>query len=289
LEPEPYWIYHHRFWSDGESFVRELKQAERAQDLIDLLEGARLDNVNEAIRTYRNWHRGILKKRLRLLTTMGSEKWYRFFRKNRKELALALWTLLALHKTEREAAIDGLAWGLYRTRKDSFRSALQEELRLLGVAETAKLTDSKLLQELYRISRWDARSIVRTFNRDLQREIREALEVVRRPYDRRELSRLIRDEVMKRDEWKAPQIGLHTALHSWGSAVNEFYKRSSILAARFNFVPTESAVCEECKVLVSQNPHTYRAVLAKPTPLHLQCIHKWKPVYVSLERPWLGG
>lgn len=220
---------------------------------------------------------------------MSSEKWNRFYRKNRKELTLALWTLLTLHRKERETAISQLAWPLYRTRKESFRNALQEEMRSIGVPGMANLTDSKLLGELYRISRWDARSIVRTFNKDLEREIREVLGIVIHPWDRNELSRLIRDQMMKRDSWKALQIGLHTALHSWGSAVNEFYKRSLVLVARFNFVPVESAVCEDCITLVAQNPHTYRSVLAKPTPRHLQCIHRWRAEYVSLERPWLGA
>lgn len=139
------------------------------------------------------------------------------------------------------------------------------------------LSDRRAVNQMLGEARWAARSIARTYNKDLERAIGRIKEAWVKEHgslkglNRNILASRLRLWARKRSSWKNRQIGLYHAGTADGRAVRDFLDKNGI-QGRARVMPLD-AICDVCKTLVSRGWMTIQEVLAVILPVHPWCPH----------------
>jgi len=193
-----------------------------------------------------------------------------------------------LYSMERDD-ITALAGDLLERRKAAWVTALQELAREHGCRSRRPTAPRReQLKELQRQAREDARSIARTWNRDVLREIRRLYDANPRG-NRRYYARNMERWADARSEWKDPQIALQTEATTRWYAQEEF-RRLNGLNERFVF-SGPPPTCEVCVRLFAAGVVDKRFVERHATPVHVNCPHEWTavaPKQLRCKDMWLG-
>ncbi len=184
-----------------------------------------------------------------------------------------------------------LSRAILSQRTRAWRDAIQEEAAKLGVRRRANAPSGADLDTLRQMSQEDARSIRRTYNADLEREIRRLFDENPRGNRTYYTSRL--DAwYEKRRAWKDKQIALWNNKTARHEATEQFKALNGIRGAKSVFTGP-APVCDDCADKFAMGEVEQRVVDRYPTPLHLGCPHSW--VVTQMPRPdvplnelWMG-
>lgn len=191
------------------------------------------------------------------------------------------------YRMERED-VAALADQLLDQRKHAWTTALTELAREMGCDRSPRAPSGGDLAELKRMSREDARSIAKTWNKDSQREIERLYEANHRG-NRYYYAKRMEQWAAERNTWKAPQIALNTAQQTRHVAQQAFYKANG-LGKQYVF-DGPPAVCEECVGHYAAGVVDQKYVDTHPAPVHINCPHWWKALpreRIPCSELWLG-
>jgi len=163
---------------------------------------------------------------------------------------------------------------LTRTRQKAYEDEITIQARRVGCARgRGRLTTGPSLRALDELSKRDAASIARTYNRDLAYAIRSVRDAAPRANRHIYRHRLLIWE-NKRKVWKDRQIAEYT--------VNSARRQAQVDFVRFNNVegfavlePT-SAVCPICIGWVARGEVPLNVAMNNPPPYHVNCPHTWR-------------
>ncbi len=188
---------------------------------------------------------------------------------------------------EDEAA---LAAQIERQRSRAWQTALEEEAQKVGVRARANAPRRDDLQYLRDVSRSDAESIARTYNADLEKQIR-ALFTENPRGNRQFYASRLEAWYSKRAAWKDRQIALMNEKSARYYATQRFREMNLIGRAKFRF-DGPSPVCDECIDNFAAGEVEQEYVDTHPTPVHIGCNHDWKgtkyQLGVSRRDVWIG-
>lgn len=196
---------------------------------------------------------------------------------------------LLWHMTDDDA--ETLRRDLQRQMTRSFQGELTRQARAFG-CPTARgnAPRGRDLEHLRTISKRDAESITRTYNRELLNQIariyRESPRLNRYGWARR-----LQQWSDRRAAWKSQQIALNTELALKHYTQMRFYEENGIKTGfRFAGPPP---VCKQCSQLFAKGTVTLAFVEKAPAPVHVSCPHFWKavnptPKTIPCNRIWLG-
>lgn len=182
-----------------------------------------------------------------------------------------------------------LAGQLLSQRSTAWRGAIEDEARRLGVKRPVGPPRGVDLDDLRRMSLEDARSIVRTYNADLQSEIQRLYAANPRGNRQYYISNLERWHA-KRSEWKNRQIALQTNKTARYAAQQRF-KELNRITTQYRFTGP-APVCDDCAAQFAAGVVDQKHVDRNSTPLHPNCPHEWAMVApragVPLDELWIG-
>lgn len=188
--------------------------------------------------------------------------------------------------------IKALESELLNQRREAWRSYMREEARRFGCAESnvrsAKRTD---LTDLRRMSREDARSIAKTWQRDLAAQVRRVRKEF--PHATRSVwAREMESWAAARSKWKNAQIAMYTQQTARQHAQTRFAKVNNL--ERKLVFDGPPPVCPICLRLYAAGVVTQEFADANPCPVHPFCPHYWRVLPNPNERIpcgklWLGG
>lgn len=200
-----------------------------------------------------------------------------------------LLTTLRLLYQMQDADIMALADELLERRKVEWVTALNELAVQHGCqrgrANAPRLGD---LQRLRDMSIADARQIARTWNRDVERQLRVLFESNIRGNRFYYYSNMER-WANERAAWKNPQIAIQTAQSTRWYA-QERFREMNALRQRYIFTGPPP-VCEECVGHFAAGIVDERYIRRNPTPIHIGCPHEWEalaPERIPCDEIWLG-
>lgn len=186
--------------------------------------------------------------------------------------------------------INALADELLNARIRAWKQGLSELIRASGGRRAPREPSGRDLDELRRMSREDAQSIARTWNKDVEREIerlRQQNPRANRQYYYSNLERW----AAQRATWKDAQIALNTEQTTRQYARQRFYEENR-LKTKMRFVLAGAPpVCGDCSRLFARGVVTERYVRSHPTPRHPNCAHEWRPVNtpkIPSREMWVG-
>lgn len=183
-----------------------------------------------------------------------------------------------------------LAAQIERQRSRAWMTALEEEARKVNVRARANAPRRDDLQYLRELSRSDAASIARTYNRELEKQIRDLF--AENPRGNRQFyaSRL-EAWYGKRASWKDRQIALMNEKSARAYATQRFRDMNLIGRATYRFVGP-APVCPDCADMFSKGVVEQQFVDTNPAPLHPNCPHEWTgtkyQLGVSRQDVWVG-
>jgi len=178
--------------------------------------------------------------------------------------------LAYMMQPEDEAA---LAAQIERQRSTAWVTALEEEARKVGVRARANAPRLGDLQYLRGLSQQDAASIVNTYNRDLEKQIRALFTENRRGNRQFYISRL-EAWYSKRAAWKDRQIALMNEKTARAYATQRFREMNLIGRATYRF-EGPAPVCPDCADMFSMGEVEQQVVDTNPAPIHVNCPHSW--------------
>lgn len=180
---------------------------------------------------------------------------------------------------------------LLDARKRAWDLALRELAAANRCTRTPNAPSGDDLRELKQMSHDDARSIAKTYNADLGREIQRLYDANPRG-NRTYYSANLEQWVERRAKWKDAQISLTTEQTTRAYAQGRFRDMNDLSGrgARF-IVQPRLAVCKICTKLIGYGVVDQQTVDRNPLPAHIGCAHEW----VQLSAPriqcrdlWLG-
>lgn len=190
-------------------------------------------------------------------------------------------------QSEDEAA---LAAQIERQRARAWMNALEEEARKVGVRARANAPRFEDLQYLRDLSRRDADSIVNTYNRDLEKQIR-ALFTENRRGNRQFYSSRLEAWYQKRAAWKDRQIALMNEKTARYYAQQRFRDMNLIGKGTYMFAGP-APVCDDCIDEFAAGEVEQQHVDEHPAPLHPNCPHEWQgtkyQLGVARRDVWVG-
>src|SRR3990172_5408923 len=179
--------------------------------------------------------------------------------------------LAYMMQPEDEAA---LAAQIERQRSTAWVTALEEEARKVNVRARANAPRLGDLQYLRGLSQQDAASIVNTYNRDLEKQIRALFTENRRGNRQFYISRL-EQWYDKRAAWKDRQIALMNEKSARYYATQRFREMNLIGRATYVFSGPAPA-CDDCIAEFAAGHVDREHVDEHPAPLHPNCPHEWQ-------------
>lgn len=183
-----------------------------------------------------------------------------------------------------------LARLIERQRADAWKTALEEEAAKVGVRRKANAPRMGDLQELRNLSQRDAASVVQTYNRDLEREIRRLYDANPRGNRQYYMSNLERWHD-QRAAWKNRQIALYSQKTARHYAQQRFRDENGAYGQTYVF-SGPAPVCDDCAEQFAAGEVDQRHVDENPTPLHPNCPHEWDAAGFRLSVPadqlWTG-
>jgi hypothetical protein len=165
-----------------------------------------------------------------------------------------------------------LAGVIAGTNKDTYEAVGRAELARWGQPAPFSLRDKGIARDMNKAARASAKSIRRTHNTDLRAAARN-LRAANPTQTKAQLSQSLQQWFTKRQEWKGKQIAITEAYRTQQRATLDFYQRSGLTEARFNF--GGSLKCPICAAIATGNPHTLDDARATPTPVHVNCGDAW--------------
>lgn len=174
-------------------------------------------------------------------------------------------------------------------RKQVWIDTLNEQARRYGCNRASANPPRKNnLRDLKRMSDKDAKGIARTYNRDLERELKRLYAANPRG-NRNYYYKNVNAWITRRNVWKSVQIALMTEGQTREYAKSEFY-RNNDLRGRYIFVGPPP-VCDDCARLFAMGQVSETVVGRYPNPQHVNCLHAWQLVTgqrVDCRDVWVG-
>jgi len=196
---------------------------------------------------------------------------------------------LLYHQTDED--VKALAETLLEQRKAAWESALRAEAAQFGYTGPVNPPRREDLAELRRMSEEDARSIVNTWNRDVDRQLARLYQANRRG-NRHYYAKNMEDWAAKRDVWKSRQIADYTEFSTINYAQQRFRQMNGLRGAQY-VLDGPPPVCDDCRWLYGLGVVEQAVVDQHPMPLHPSCRHTWRllPWTTSALSPrelWVG-
>lgn len=190
--------------------------------------------------------------------------------------------------------INDLTAVLLGNRQTEWRQAIQAEALGVGCKGVqAKNASGGDLAKLRDDSRKEARQIAKTWNRDIERQLKKLFDQNPRG-NRNYYSKNMTAWMNARASWKNTQIALNTSQTARQYAKEQFWKKNKLTdRARFIFTGPPPT-CEDCATLFSMGLVGIDVVQRYPAPRHPNCPHEWEQftgVGVGLmdcEKLWIG-
>lgn len=183
-----------------------------------------------------------------------------------------------------------LARNIQRQREAAWVEQIRAEARAVGAKVNVPFPRGEVLDALRRQSIQDAQSIRRTFNRDLEREIRRLYAANPRGNRHYYISNIERWHE-RRSRWKDRQIALASDKSARHFASQEFQAANNIREPRYRFDGPAPA-CDDCGAMFAAGEVDQDFVDRNPAPLHPNCPHFWTRVAgrvgVSQDQLWVG-
>jgi hypothetical protein len=183
-----------------------------------------------------------------------------------------------------------LTTSILAQRTETWRVTLTSEARAAGSSKVGIGPHGRDFSELSRMSRTDARSIVNTFNRELNNQI-DRLYDANPDGDRAYYIRELTVWSDKRAAYKDRQIANQNRATTRTYAQQRFNEENKSGEALYLFAgpPPREPVCAG-HFSAGLVDRTY--VERNPTPIHINCPHDWEVqvtrIGVPLERIWTG-
>ncbi len=179
---------------------------------------------------------------------------------------------------------------LLEQRIDAYMRAIDKQIRLVGCQRQAARPSGEQLNELQADSARDAKSIVSTFNRDLEKNINRI--VADNPDGRRgPIESAIRGYLSTRAQWKDKQIALNTSKTARAYAEEQFRQKNGIADQRYIY-SGPPPVSEECQNNMAAGVVNVQYTKEHPTPAHINCPHNWAVVATetvnNCQALWVG-
>lgn len=196
---------------------------------------------------------------------------------------------LLYHQTDED--VKALSEMLLAQRKAAWEAAIRAEAQQFGYTVRPHAPRREDLDELRRMSEEDARSIVKTWNRDVDRQLARLYQTNRRG-NRHYYAKNMEDWAAKRDVWKSRQIATYTEFSTKQYAQRRFWEMNGLRGARYVF-DGPPPVCDDCRSLYGLGVVDQAVVDANPTPRHVGCPHFWRMLPWTADPPplrelWVG-
>lgn len=181
--------------------------------------------------------------------------------------------ILRLLYHQGEADIDRLTTDLIDARKRAWMTAMQAEARRYGYTGPVNPPRLSDLDWIRRESRQDAESIVRTWNRDVDRAL-DRLYAANYRGNRYYYAKHMEQWAAERAVWKNRQIAQQTEMSTVGY-VKERFDQMNGLRGGLSIFDGPPPVCGDCIQLYGMGPVTQAVRDRNPTPRHIGCTHWW--------------
>ncbi len=180
---------------------------------------------------------------------------------------------IALLYKFQDSEIEEYAQRLITAKTRAYKEAIAEELRRTGCSKAVRDPAGAELRHIRAAARTEAAGIVKTWNRDVERQLeriyRETPTANRNTY----ISRM-EAWAARRDVQKSLSIALNTTQEARGYAAVRFATRNKI-ETKWMFVGPPP-VCQICARLFAKGLVTLAFVKRNPVPVHPGCPHSWR-------------
>lgn len=181
--------------------------------------------------------------------------------------------LLMLYRWD-ETDVERITNDLIAARKRAWFTALTNEARACRYTGPVNPPRFQDLDWVKRESRLDAESIVRTYNRDVERYLNQLY--ARQPkYNRHHYAFHMAKLLADRNSWKSRQIATQTEYTTVGYVKQRFTEENGLRGSPFIF-SGPPPVCGECMGHFAKGVVNQAYVDQHPTPIHIGCPHTWK-------------
>ena len=199
--------------------------------------------------------------------------------------------IIGLLYRQNEADAQELSNRLLEQRKVAWRSTLQREARQYGYTGPAEGPRYQDLAYIRDLCQQDARSIVATWNRDVERQLRRLFDVNPKG-NRYYYAKRMEAWARERAQWKDRQIATQTEYTVVGYAKERFAQENGLRGALYK-LDGPPAVCGDCLELFAAGVVTQDFVDRHATPVHIGCPHYWTRIKGSVPSPsarelWVG-
>lgn len=199
--------------------------------------------------------------------------------------------IMALLYRQGDEEIRALQRELVAARKRAWTEALRNEARRYGYTGPVSPPRREDLAWIEHEARADAESIVATWNRDVERQLRKLYRQNPRG-NRYYYAKHMEAWAARRNTWKAQQIARQNEYGTIGYAQRRFREMNGLRGGRYVF-SGPPPVCGTCVGHFARGVVGQRYVDAHPTPVHIGCDHTWKLLRGSVEAPspeelWVG-
>lgn len=183
------------------------------------------------------------------------------------------------------------SWG--KNEQDEFFNQIQEErerayaqkmtnlANSVGCSKRGRPPSQSSKRQLESESRQDAKSIVATWNKELENEIERLMRVNVRG-NRFYYINNLEQWAAKRSDWKNQQISLQTRQVSEQLALQDFMNVNEVLLGGVGFIYSDieinPPVSDECKARARLGVVNRMTMERNPTPAHIGCPHGWRLV-----------
>lgn len=196
---------------------------------------------------------------------------------------------LLYHQDDRD--VKDLADTLLVQRKAAWETAIRAEAAQFGYTGPVNAPRREDLAELKRMCAEDARSIVTTWNRDVDRQLARLYDTNYRG-NRHYYAKHMEAWATARDKWKARQIATYTEFSTESYAQRRFWEMNGLRGAAYVF-DGPPPVCDDCRYLYGLGGVGQEVVDANPTPRHVNCEHFWRLLPWTTDAPgprelWVG-
>lgn len=187
------------------------------------------------------------------------------------------------------ADIQQLEAQLLEQRKRAWLTAMRLAARSVGCTKAPNAARLEDLTALRRMSREDAKSIARTYNRELKREVERLYQENRRS-NRYTYYKRLEAWVARRNTYKLKQIALVTDTTTVEYARRRFYEVNFGTGVRYVFTGP-APTCADCTTRFAAGIVNQAYIDRFPCPRHIGCPHSWSPVRplrANCQELWVG-
>lgn len=204
-------------------------------------------------------------------------------------MATDLLKILALLYRMTETDTDALERELLTARKRAWRLTIEEEARQMGYRIRANNPSGIDLLELVAQSKDDAKDITNTYNRDVERQLRQLFAANPRG-NRAYYIKNMETWAAQRAVWKNASIALNTEQQTVQYAKSRFWQNNGLRGDRF-VATGPSPTCKICIRIFAAGTVTYAYTQRHPFPAHVNCPHSYRRIgrtRVPLSELWIG-